>query len=487
MSRTTSGRRTNNAGVVVGSIYLGGNSYEGYIDNNGVVTILQDPASTSSITRPYGINNAGNVVGSYDNQHGFLYHNGTYTTFDDPLGVNGTVAQGINDNGLIVGFYADANNKHHGFIDNGGVFTTVDDPLGVNGTVLSGINDAGAAVGYYIDVNNVTHGFVANPTVTISFVLTSGGLDFQSNNPLKEMGAGAIQPGGSSTSFTIVDAAAGHEFVLDGSGFTYGTDINGGITVTGGTLTSFHELTNDSTPVPLADFTGLLVNAAMWMTDVKLAAGGDTSAIDALTSTFAYNFVGGSGPDTFGSAGHADTLSGTGVDFFDGGGAPAGYRDTETGGAGSTFVFGKGYGALTITNFDQDSNGNFSQNIGDHIELNGLSAPLIVNYVNGNTVADFGNGDVLTLLNFDPANIVDADFTGNGGGNGNGGNNNGPVINNANNSVTYTGTPVFLDQSIAVTDTTGTVNEVNAWISSSSFQIGDIFDDQWQPPCQRQH
>ena len=78
---------------------------------------------------------------------------------------------------MIVGFFTDASNKQHGFIDNGGVFTTIDNPLGVNGTSLNGINDAGEVVGYYTDANNVTHGFVANPTVTIT-VDTSDGLDF---------------------------------------------------------------------------------------------------------------------------------------------------------------------------------------------------------------------------------------------------------------------------------------------------------------------
>jgi hypothetical protein len=156
----------NNAGVITGAIYLGGNSYEGYIDKNGAVTILQDPASASSITRPNGINNAGDVVGSYDNRHGFIYHNGVYTTIDDPNGVNGTWAQGINDHGQIVGYYKDGNNVQHGFIDSGGIFTTIDDPLGVHGTAVTGINNSDQVVGYYTDANNVQHGFEATLNAT---------------------------------------------------------------------------------------------------------------------------------------------------------------------------------------------------------------------------------------------------------------------------------------------------------------------------------
>jgi probable HAF family extracellular repeat protein len=477
----------NDAGVVVGQSYLhtvGGVTpvYTGYIDDHGTVTYLNAPGTLTAngYTAANGINNAGQVVGDYEttygsNDQGFLYNGSSYTTISDPLGVNGTVAEGINDNGVIVGFFTDASNKQHGFIDNNGVFTTIDNPLGVNGTSLNGINNAGEVVGNYVDANNVTHGFVANPTVTIN-VLTPNGLDFQHHNALVEMGAGAIQSGGSSTSFTIVDSADNLEFVLDGNNFTYGTDGNGGITVTGGTLTSFHEFTNDATPIPLADFTGLLVNAATWISDVQLAAGGNHTAIDTLTSAFAYNFVGGSGPDNFGSAGHADTLSGTGKDFFDGGGAPAGSHDTSTGGAGSTFVFAQGYGALTITNFDQAS-GTFHATDGDQIQLNGLTAPTAqnVSYANGNAILDFGNGDVVTLLHVTQTQyegLGGTEFSTGGNGNDGGGNNGGPVIDDANNIVTYTGTPVVLDPSISVVDTTGTVTSVDAWISSGA-QTGD--------------
>jgi hypothetical protein len=210
------------------------------------------------------------------------------------------------------------------------------------------------------------------------------------------MGSGTIQSGGGPTSFTIVNTVGTDnlKFVLDGN-FTYDADGN----FTGGTLTPFHEFTNESTAVLLADFTGLSVNAATWITDVQLAATGDHNAIDALTSTFAYNFIGGFGPDSFGSAGHADTLSGTGADVFDGGGAPSGSQDTLTGGAGSTFVFQQEYGALTITNFDQDG-GTFDANENDQIQLNRLTAPTAqnVSYGNGNAILDFGNGDVVTLL-----------------------------------------------------------------------------------------
>jgi probable HAF family extracellular repeat protein len=61
--------------------------------------------------------------------HGFLRNsNGTLTTIDDPFATRGTRALGINDAGQIVGDYQDASGEH-GFLLSGGTFTTIDDPL----------------------------------------------------------------------------------------------------------------------------------------------------------------------------------------------------------------------------------------------------------------------------------------------------------------------------------------------------------------------
>src|SRR5260370_21845434 len=142
------------------------------------------------------------------------------------------------------------------------------------------------------------------------------------------MGAGTIQPVQRSTSFTIVAAANQVESVLDGD-FVYNGD---GTTVKSGILTSFHEFTTDSTPVAIADFTGLSVDAPSWINDVQQEAAGNKTAVETLTSTFSYNFIGGAGPDSLGSAGPADTLSGTGKDVFDSGGPPPCTHETNTGG-----------------------------------------------------------------------------------------------------------------------------------------------------------
>ena len=104
--------------------------------------------------------------------------------------------------------------------------------------------------------------------------------------------------------------------------------------------------------------------------------------------------------------------------MLDPGGAPSGSHDTVTGGAGSdTFIYAKGYGAVTITDFDQGNTGSFDVHEGDQIVLNDLSDPPNPAQVGNNVVADFGNGDVLTFDNLTLAELQSA--TGGHDGNGN--------------------------------------------------------------------
>jgi hypothetical protein len=52
--------------------------------------------------------------------HGVIYtpSNGQWTQLDDPNGVQGTVLNGVNDKGQIVGFYTDAAGNTHGMLVN---------------------------------------------------------------------------------------------------------------------------------------------------------------------------------------------------------------------------------------------------------------------------------------------------------------------------------------------------------------------------------
>jgi probable HAF family extracellular repeat protein len=116
-------------------------------------TSIDDPAGVH-LTEAFGINNAGQIVGDYEDSgsklHGFLYNGGTYTTLAG-------AALGINNSGQIVGYVQDSSGEH-GFLYNSGFLSVFDDPQGVYGkTVAQGINDLGYIVGSYYDAANDVH------------------------------------------------------------------------------------------------------------------------------------------------------------------------------------------------------------------------------------------------------------------------------------------------------------------------------------------
>ncbi len=99
----------NNSGQVCGFFIDAKGVSHGWLQILGNVTILNYPDSTS--TAALGLNNKGQVVGSYTdsagNTHGFVYYVTTkkWQMVDDPDGTDTTIVQGINDDGVLVGFY----------------------------------------------------------------------------------------------------------------------------------------------------------------------------------------------------------------------------------------------------------------------------------------------------------------------------------------------------------------------------------------------
>jgi hypothetical protein len=127
-------------------------------------------------TQPAAINDRGETTGSYYdascNSHGFLRKaDGTIVTFDAPnVGYPagtlypGTAPTGINDEGDIVGSYTDAAGATHGFVRwRWGTFTVIDDPSSTSSppaTYAQAINDWRMVVGFWYDLNGNSHGFV---------------------------------------------------------------------------------------------------------------------------------------------------------------------------------------------------------------------------------------------------------------------------------------------------------------------------------------
>src|SRR5262249_29589079 len=112
-------------------------------------TTLGGPPGNTGIHGPFGINDVGQIVGSYydatGGPHGFLLSGGIYTTIDDPQAVADTDPLGINNAGLIVGLDSHGTG-FQGFLynPNGRPYTALIDPLAsFAGTVVAGINHAG--------------------------------------------------------------------------------------------------------------------------------------------------------------------------------------------------------------------------------------------------------------------------------------------------------------------------------------------------------
>jgi len=171
----------NSAGTVVGTDGHG-NAFS--LNRHGVLkTFIPDGGSSATA---FGINDRVNIVGQYVTSTatpGFiLVHGGkSLITINQPTGVTSDVinAQGINNHGLVVGFYLGNDGQVHGF--------TASDRAATNGTLtgtpvadptiptipgepgatfmfsqILGINDHGIAVGYFGDSTLSQHGFFYN-------------------------------------------------------------------------------------------------------------------------------------------------------------------------------------------------------------------------------------------------------------------------------------------------------------------------------------
>jgi YVTN family beta-propeller protein len=198
-------------------------------------------------TNPQAINNAGQIVGSYDSsdavRHGFLRQaNGVFVTID-PAGSTLTVAIGISDLGVIVGAWEDASGRLHGFTQSpGGTFSIVDFPGAVD-TALTGINDSGTIVGGYD---------LGDQTTNISFVLRQGvftSFEDPAAASMQTVGNG-INDAGVISGFYMDAAGNTHGFArgvgggfqnydFPGSTFTDATRINNHRQIVGGTLANF--------------------------------------------------------------------------------------------------------------------------------------------------------------------------------------------------------------------------------------------------------
>jgi uncharacterized membrane protein len=150
----------NKHGSIVGSLVENG-IQKAFLLENDQLTVFDVPiANEVCLSSAFTINNRGQIVGEYldqcnvgNRQHGFLYDDGTFSSIDFP-GADGTVVNGINNDGDIVGFFYGApagGMTTSGFIKkNDRVFRVVDVPFpGTTSTSVNGINNDGDMVGTF--------------------------------------------------------------------------------------------------------------------------------------------------------------------------------------------------------------------------------------------------------------------------------------------------------------------------------------------------
>jgi probable HAF family extracellular repeat protein len=166
---STHGEGLNDLNQVVGYYRDETGDQHGFLWNDGAFFTFDLPDLENVIPYPHGINNRGQIVGTFAerpcncNERGFLFSQGSLTIIDFP-GASATLVNGINDQGDIVGTYVDSNGKH-GFVLNEQGFKTLDIPFaGIDFTEAQGINNRGEIVGRYLQSNPIYNfGFVAIP------------------------------------------------------------------------------------------------------------------------------------------------------------------------------------------------------------------------------------------------------------------------------------------------------------------------------------
>ena len=159
-SVTTFPNGINDAGVIVGNYQDPSFHFHGFVKTGSIFTTVDAPGTLD--TRLNGINASGQMVGTINNTlstiRGFLDVGGVFTPIVVPTAKFGTAPRGINASGTVVGQYTDAVLRR-GFLFTGGSFFSID-ITGALETDAFGINPAGDIVGAYVDVAGHNNGFL---------------------------------------------------------------------------------------------------------------------------------------------------------------------------------------------------------------------------------------------------------------------------------------------------------------------------------------
>lgn len=159
----------NNMGIFVG-IYEDANSAtHGFESDGNHFTSFDIPGCR--IPQINGVDDKGDVVGFCLGATGPGFEFSPALDALTPIGPPGAQQSrptGINNVGQIVGSFFDSGGTFHCFIFSGGTQYAAFDPLGSTGTTCDGaINNANEFVGDYFDAENIDHGFLASGPILL--------------------------------------------------------------------------------------------------------------------------------------------------------------------------------------------------------------------------------------------------------------------------------------------------------------------------------
>lgn len=166
-TQSTVAHAVNNAGTIVGSFSNAGSgefyAFERFADGRTVT--IKDGHQVMGEAALRGLNNLGVFAGNAivdTNDIAFTGQKGRYAAqLDTTLYL--AEPHAINDSNVVVGYFYDPSQPsftNHGFILKDGTATELDFPAANDhGTELNGINDAGIVTGYWLDQHHRSHAF----------------------------------------------------------------------------------------------------------------------------------------------------------------------------------------------------------------------------------------------------------------------------------------------------------------------------------------
>jgi uncharacterized membrane protein len=227
----------NDRGDVAGTYDAPDGTLHGYVLLDGVFQDLEFPGATQTVCA--GIEENRRVTGTYFDaqgfQHGFQWHDGEFTAIDVPgaaqiadvyfefgTGLGTSAARSANQ--LTIGDYADSNGFAHGFVLDHGVFQTIDFPGALQvpgrGTAVIALNDQGTLGGSYLAPTwPPVHGFLlAEGQFTTFDVPGAGGFFGTQVNGINNHGAVVGPYSDTNNVFHGYVFDEGQLFVVDGPG-----------------------------------------------------------------------------------------------------------------------------------------------------------------------------------------------------------------------------------------------------------------------------